>query len=185
MNASASALIIWGPDGLGRVQAQERGLAYAVRDARPDFRVVHLFLPGTPSPQGTWANAESWIRFESGLDEPAPFAQLVALLKGEAPPSQLVAELPDAPAPYRGLAAFGAADAVLFFGRSEELDELLERLTYQPFLAVVGPSGSGKTSLLQAGLLARLQAGVVPDSGSWLHAAIRPGPHPSGPWPRG
>nr|WP_181852484.1 ATP-binding protein [Streptomyces sp. HB202] len=44
--------------------------------------------------------------------------------------------------------------------------------------ALVGPPGSGKTSLLQAGLLPALAAGVLPESGSWpglfMRAAARP-----------
>src|SRR5215510_3804905 len=51
MNGSAAALIVWGPSGLGPVQHQERDLAYAIRDARPDFRVLYIFLPGTPLPR--------------------------------------------------------------------------------------------------------------------------------------
>ena len=86
MNGSAAALIVWGPNGLGQVQHQERDLAYAIRDAHPDFRVLYVLLPGTPLPQGTWANVDTWIAFTSSLDEPDIFAQLVATLKGEPPP---------------------------------------------------------------------------------------------------
>jgi WD40 repeat protein len=68
---------------------------------------------------------------------------------------------PSRPA-YPGLAAFGVADAGVFFGRDDEIRRLLERLaapgTHDAarFIAVVGPSGSGKSSLLRAGLLPRL-----------------------------
>ncbi|GAA3846927.1 hypothetical protein GCM10022226_83210 [Sphaerisporangium flaviroseum] len=62
--------------------------------------------------------------------------------------------------PYRGLAAFGPADAELFFGREELTEHLLDRVSEQldrqgPLL-VVGPSGCGKSSLLGAGLIAAL-----------------------------
>jgi WD40 repeat protein len=178
MNTSAAALIVWGPHGPGPVQRQERDLAYAIRDARPNFRVLYVLLPNTPPPQGSWVNVDTWIRFGSSLDDPDAFARLVAALKGEPPPTLLVADLPDDPAPYRGLVAFGVDDARFFFGRTAYTEDMLERLPYHPFLTVLGPSGSGKTSLVQAGLLARLQAGVLPGSADWPWLLVRPGPDP-------
>ncbi len=64
--------------------------------------------------------------------------------------------------PYPGLKAFTAADAAVFFGRSEETGHLAELV--QPTLlrgsgrwvTIVGPSGSGKSSLMCAGLLPSL-----------------------------
>ena len=68
----------------------------------------------------------------------------------------------DARAPYPGLEAFTAADIDVFFGRSPETNQLLDRL--QPtlpgatnrFVTIIGNSGSGKSSLVQAGLASRL-----------------------------
>ena len=86
MNDSTAVLIVWGSSRLGPIQRQERDLAYVIRDACPDFRVIYVLLPGTSPPQGTWANVDTWIHFESSLDESDVFAQVVAALKGEAPP---------------------------------------------------------------------------------------------------
>ncbi|MEV8637555.1 helix-turn-helix domain-containing protein [Streptosporangium sp. NPDC051023] len=74
---------------------------------------------------------------------------------------------PPGPAPYRGLAGFGAEDSGWFFGRealTRELVAKVARLNAQGggLQMVVGTSGSGKSSLLQAGLVAALRAGVVP-----------------------
>jgi serine/threonine protein kinase len=63
------------------------------------------------------------------------------------------AALPDAPPPaenpYKGLLAFGEADAAGFFGRERQVERLLVRLgdggPRGRFVAVVGPSGSGKS----------------------------------------
>lgn len=177
MNGSAATLIVWGPHGLGPIQRRERDLAYAIHDDREDFRVLYVLLPYTPPPKGTWANVDTWVQFETSLDEPDTFDQLVASLKGQAPPNALAAELPDYPVPYRGLAAFGLEDARFFFGRTAYVEQMQERLLYHPFLAILGPSGSGKTSLVQAGFLARLKSGAASGT-TWSQLLVRPGSSP-------
>ncbi|MGR6917890.1 caspase, EACC1-associated type [[Actinomadura] parvosata] len=63
--------------------------------------------------------------------------------------------------PYPGLASFGPQDADFFFGRTELIGQLVDRvagqLTRQELLMVVGPSGAGKSSLLRAGLVPALE----------------------------
>lgn len=49
------------------------------------------------------------------------------------------------------------ADRDLFFGRTDEAEELLLRVLSVPLLVQFGKSGLGKTSLLQAGLFPRLR----------------------------
>ena len=86
--------------------------------------------------------------------------------------------------PYKGLRAFGVADAGDFFGRDALIADLLATLaegkSQTPrFLAVVGPSGSGKSSVLLAGVLPRLRQGALPGSASWTYLApVRPGSRP-------
>jgi len=55
--------------------------------------------------------------------------------------------------PYPGLRPFHRDEADIFFGRDEQVDQLLIRLGKSRFLAVVGPSGCGKSSLVHTGLL--------------------------------
>jgi WD40 repeat protein len=77
--------------------------------------------------------------------------------------------------PYQGLEAFTQDKARFFFGRERLTEKLLERLRRERFLAVVGASGSGKSSVVQAGLLHRLDQGALPGSADWPKLVCRPG----------
>jgi DNA-binding winged helix-turn-helix (wHTH) protein/tetratricopeptide (TPR) repeat protein len=63
--------------------------------------------------------------------------------------------------PFRGLLAFDADHADVFFGRDDATRQLIDAADAQAdsalaLLLVLGPSGSGKTSVVQAGLLPAL-----------------------------
>ncbi len=62
------------------------------------------------------------------------------------------------PSPYRGLLPFRDKDQDFFFGRETQSGELAAQVSGQPVVTVIGASGSGKTSLVQAGVVPRLQA---------------------------
>ena len=80
--------------------------------------------------------------------------------------------------PYRPQAV-PPRQAHIFFGREEQTDELLRRLSETRFLAVVGPSGCGKSSLMRAGMIAALETGfMVPAGPRWRFVVMRPGSHP-------
>ena len=91
-------------------------------------------------------------------------------------------ELLETKNPYKGLRAFQQADAADFFGRTEMINRVLDRLqepvVQSNFLAVIGPSGSGKSSLVKAGVLPALRAGRLPGSESWFYAEMVPGEVP-------
>jgi DNA-binding SARP family transcriptional activator/WD40 repeat protein/energy-coupling factor transporter ATP-binding protein EcfA2 len=76
------------------------------------------------------------------------------------------------PNPYRGLRAFGEADAADFFGREHIVEQLHERIARSRFVALVGPSGSGKSSIVRAGLIPRVRA-----AGSYVTVMV-PGARP-------
>jgi len=80
--------------------------------------------------------------------------------------------------PYKGLASFDQDDAAYFFGRERLVGELAARTVQVGLLGVVGASGSGKSSVVAAGLLPSLRAGLLPGSEQWTQAAMRPGEHP-------
>jgi tetratricopeptide (TPR) repeat protein len=83
--------------------------------------------------------------------------------------------------PFRGLAAFAAKHAPVFFGRARDITKATDRIKDAAekgcaFLLVDGASGAGKSSLIRAGLMPRLTAaGVVPSIDVWRTAVMRPG----------
>ena len=80
--------------------------------------------------------------------------------------------------PFKGLAFFDRADAEYFFGRERLVSELVARLVESTLVGILGPSGIGKSSLLRAGVLPALTAGVLPGSGEWRQLLMRPGERP-------
>ncbi|MBM7054291.1 caspase, EACC1-associated type [Streptomyces durocortorensis] len=90
--------------------------------------------------------------------------------------------------PYLGLDAFGIDDADVFFGRGRMTERVLTAVASSARspessgpLVLVGPSGSGKSSLLNAGLLAALRKGGLPDlpgSTGWPVVRLTPGTSP-------
>jgi eukaryotic-like serine/threonine-protein kinase len=70
-----------------------------------------------------------------------------------------------AESPFRGLEAFDARHAAVFFGREADSGRLVDAVSAQAaaghaLVVVLGPSGSGKTSLIQAGLMPTLERGA-------------------------
>ena len=81
--------------------------------------------------------------------------------------------------PYPGLRPFRSEEALVFFGRDEQVNELLAKLDRSRFLAVVGTSGCGKSSLVRAGLIPALKTGLMVSGGArWAVATMRPGDQP-------
>lgn len=59
--------------------------------------------------------------------------------------------------PFRSLDFFTSADAAVFSGREEEIEEVATRIVAGSTLVLYGPSGVGKTSLLCAGVVPALE----------------------------
>ncbi len=77
--------------------------------------------------------------------------------------------------PYPGLTAFTPEQAPIFFGRGGESDQLLALLAdpRTRFAALVGASGAGKSSLVAAGLIPRLRAGLI-GGAPWVDCRFTP-----------
>ena len=81
--------------------------------------------------------------------------------------------------PFPGLRAFKPGEADRFFGRQQQIDELVARLAEVPFVAVSGASGCGKSSLVLAGLLNELKRRHTDDfETDWRPVVMRPGNRP-------
>lgn len=77
--------------------------------------------------------------------------------------------------PYPGLRPFQPDKTHAYFGREKQTDELLDRLGDTRFLAVIGPSGCGKSSLVNTGLIASLELGLLASTGErWSVARMQP-----------
>lgn len=81
--------------------------------------------------------------------------------------------------PFPGLRPFNTDETHLFFGREEQVDELIDKLATKRFVATLGASGSGKSSLIYCGLIPALQGGYLSEAGSeWKVVTLRPGISP-------
>ena len=112
----------------------------------------------------------------------AAAAFLIAWLRSGTVPYTQAEEADNRPpeCPYPGMRPFSEADSQYFFGRNQEIQELLEGPHLRPhrFVALIGPSGSGKSSLVFAGLLPALKQSGLFGAGEWQIHSMRPGETP-------
>ena len=147
--------------------------------ARPTKRRGGVFWPPTtPFPRritatATWASASDSASPDPTDDHGFPWefrpgTELVerwSLPDAAGNPEFGLPRLPerDLPErPFRHLSWFTAEHAEVFFGRGYQVRELYEQITDPtgpPILLLYGASGVGKSSLLDAGLVPRLEAG--------------------------
>jgi tetratricopeptide (TPR) repeat protein len=59
--------------------------------------------------------------------------------------------------PWPGLVSFSEANEAFFFGREQEIADLVRRIAQEPLTIFFGKSGLGKSSILQAGLTPELR----------------------------
>jgi hypothetical protein len=134
--------------------------------------VIPLVLEPTPLPPR--------LAMLVGLDATTPEDQDVAVARlcADLERSRASSSIPKPPCPYPGMMPFREADQERFFGREQEIDELVERLRSHPFVTVIGPSGSGKSSLVFAGLIPKLRQSGLFGAGNWRVISMRPGTTP-------
>jgi len=95
----------------------------------------------------------------------------------EAPKTQITWDIRKKGSPYPGLLHFSRNYASVFFGRDDEIREILYRM-HKPegrFIIVSGDSGVGKSSVVDAGILPKLESGALPRSEPCLTVRMVPG----------
>ncbi len=83
-----------------------------------------------------------------------------------------------ADAPYLGLETFQPQDADRFFGRQDDVAQVVTKLKSGRFLAMLGPSGCGKSSLVRAGVVPALARGAIAGSDAWIPRIVTPTSRP-------
>ena len=161
-----------GEDGpVGRIVGASRGVPGLIRRAARDWARAQAMARVADAAARTSAERVQWQLAEGDLKTSVVELQGIREHAAAAPGA----------CPYKGLAAFEVGDAAVFFGRERLVAELVARLPGASLLGIVGPSGSGKSSVMRAGLVAAIGAGVLPGSEAWTRAVIRPGEHPALP----
>lgn len=119
------------------------------------------------------------LRFREPLDcsDPAKWdAEVQRLLKLLDQPEPDVEYIP---CPYPGMVPFTEKNAEFFYGREDEILQMIQQVRDQPLLFVIGPSGSGKSSLVFAGLLPQLASRKYFPKDFWQVRQMRPGAQPT------
>jgi WD40 repeat protein len=81
--------------------------------------------------------------------------------------------------PFLGLHYFDERQAGLFFGRDEQLRDMLAKLTGARLVTVIGSSGTGKSSLVRAAVFPALREGFLTDlHPRWRIVTMFPGSSP-------
>jgi len=182
LGESDVAIIYIGRSGISSWVDLEVQLALERRARDHHFRLIPVLGPGSSSSAlPEFLRMFQWIDCRQAVT-PEKLRELISAIVDR--PSEQISILPPDKAPFRGLLHFDTDDSLLFFGRDEEVNALLDCLKRDAFLAVVGNSGSGKSSLVRAGLIPALMRGRFNDGlawvTSWRIAITRPGRDPFG-----
>jgi WD40 repeat protein/DNA-binding SARP family transcriptional activator len=182
--------LLLGQDGQLVAELEELVREHPLREQLRAHLMLALYRSGRQAEAlGVYHETRRILSEELGIEASPALRELAGMLLRQEPslqppppvalPLQEAAKSPhDARNPYKGLRAFGEADAVDFFGRESMTRLLAERLEGERFVAVVGPSGSGKSSLVLAGLVPALRQGALPGSETWSIVEMTPGEHP-------
>ncbi|MEO1654955.1 MAG: High-affnity carbon uptake protein Hat/HatR, partial [Bacteroidota bacterium] len=86
--------------------------------------------------------------------------------------------------PFPGLRPFHREEKDLYFGRDNQVKEVLDKLMRHRFVAIIGVSGIGKSSFIYCGILPKLEEaqesleGLTYNSGQWATLSLKPGSLP-------
>ena len=164
------------------VQSSWSEVSVALDKAHKDagYPLIPILAPGVSGDQ-----LPSFLSQFQGVVDPArdeaQFEMLLRAVLGLEPRAAVTAEHD----PFVGLQAFDGSKAHLFFGRDDEIKDLVVLLRDEHLVMVVGDSGSGKSSLVRAGLVPAFKGGQLvrpreagPDNTIWYVIETRPGTDP-------
>ncbi len=81
--------------------------------------------------------------------------------------------------PYPGLRPFAEEESLYFTGRDERIKEIIKQLEERKFVMLTGASGDGKSSLVYAGVIPEMRAGLFKAKfNNWVIADFRPERNP-------
>ena len=176
LKASTHFVVLVGETGVRRWVEREVRYALERNTDDPTYHIVPLLLrDAIEKDLPLFLKQHQYLKLDWRQPD-ADAIRKVATAIRNAPPGH-VSVLPPGESPFRGLLTFDTTDALLFFGRDREVDELIERLPNTHFLPVVGDSGSGKSSLVRAGLIPALLRGRF-GARDWRIATMKPGENP-------
>ena len=80
---------------------------------------------------------------------------------------------------FPGLNSYTSNQSELFFSREKEVESILELLQNNKLVTIASKSGAGKSSLINAGIIPRLNSGLPAQAGrDWAICKFRPGISP-------
>ena len=182
IQTEATAFVVYvGSRGvMNWVNAEARiALSRAITDKAFLFLPVLAAESAGASALPPFANLYQGVRDPLGdIDE---FAKLLkAILQSDWDKS---AKLTDEP--FIGLRSMREEEADRFFGREEEVKELVTKFGKHRIVAIVADSGTGKSSLAEAGFIPAFRGGELadrsrddPDDRVWHVVTMRPGTDP-------
>jgi WD40 repeat protein len=170
-----------GANGVVNWVESEVRLALSRAESEPDYCFIPILSKECSGSEALPPFARRYQGVHDPLNDPEEFAKLLhAVLRRSSGPKPIVLE-----SPFVGLKAMTEADADRFFGRNEEIVELLDKLKRYRLIAIVADSGAGKSSLAQAGLVPAFRGGALadtarrePDRRVWHVVVMRPRGNP-------
>lgn len=182
LDQSKSVAVFLGAHEISPWHNEEMRSALDERAKNTDFRVIPILLPGTTMPERgelpRFLSRLTWVDYRNGIGDKEAFRLLQCGIKGIAPGSSSILVQSGDTSPYRGLNKFYPEHSEWFFGRESEIQQLLEGIKQNDFLAVLGASGSGKSSVVLAGLIPSIQSGQITGSAQWPILVMEPGENP-------
>lgn len=170
-----------GANGVVNWVESEVRLGLTRATSAPDFPFIPILAKECSGPESLPAFARQYQAVRDPLNNSEELQNLVgAILRRSRAERVVVLD-----EPFVGLHAMKESDSERFFGRSEEVAELIDKLKGSRLIAVVAESGAGKSSLVQAGLIPRFRGGALSAAGGrepqdrlWHVVVMRPGGDP-------